>query len=36
MTQTSIIGAGMTTFGVHEQTLAELFADAAFDAFDDV
>lgn len=35
MTDTSIIGAGMTKFGVHEGSLAELFADAAFPAIDD-
>jgi len=35
MTGTSIIGAGMTRFAVHERTLQELFAEAAFDAMDD-
>jgi len=35
MTNASIIGAGMTEFGVHESTLPELFADAALPALDD-
>lgn len=35
MSGTSIVGVGMTRFGVHDQPLAELFADAAFPAFDD-
>lgn len=35
MTTTSIIGAGMTKFGVHDAPLADLFADAAFPALDD-
>jgi acetyl-CoA acetyltransferase len=35
MTQASVVGTGMTTFGVHESTLSELFATAALDAYDD-
>jgi acetyl-CoA C-acetyltransferase/acetyl-CoA acyltransferase len=35
MTRASVVGAGMTTFGVHEEPLAELFGEAAFDALDD-
>ncbi|WP_252698597.1 thiolase domain-containing protein [Natronosalvus vescus] len=35
MHQARIVGVGMTNFGVHDQPLPELFADAAFDAFDD-
>ncbi|WP_079890738.1 thiolase domain-containing protein [Halococcus agarilyticus] len=35
MARASIVGAGMTKFGVHERPLPDLFADAAFDAFDD-
>ncbi|MFC7154240.1 beta-ketoacyl synthase N-terminal-like domain-containing protein [Halomarina halobia] len=35
MTRASVVGAGMTTFGVHDSTLAELFAAAALDAYDD-
>ncbi|MDZ7702413.1 MAG: thiolase domain-containing protein [Halobacteriales archaeon] len=35
MTGTSIVGVGMTKFGVHEKPLAELFAEAAFPALDD-
>jgi acetyl-CoA C-acetyltransferase/acetyl-CoA acyltransferase len=35
MTRASVIGVGMTPFGVHEATLPELFAEAAFPAFDD-
>ncbi len=35
MTRASVVGVGMTEFGVHEKRLAELFADAAFPAFDD-
>jgi acetyl-CoA acetyltransferase len=35
MVRASIIGAGMTEFGVHESTLPELFADAALLALDD-
>ena len=35
MTRASVIGVGMTPFGVHESTLPELFAEAAFPAFDD-
>ncbi|WP_226482669.1 thiolase domain-containing protein [Natrinema amylolyticum] len=35
MARASVVGAGMTTFGPHERTLAELFADAALEALDD-
>ena len=35
MTRASVIGVGMTPFGVHEATLPELFAESAFPAFDD-
>ena len=35
MTDARIIGVGMTDFGVHDQPLTELFAEAAFEAFDD-
>ncbi|WP_254768845.1 thiolase domain-containing protein [Salinilacihabitans rarus] len=35
MTSPRIVGVGMTDFGVHERPLVELFADAAFAAFDD-
>jgi len=35
MTRASVIGVGMTPFGVHESTLPELFAESAFPAFDD-
>lgn len=35
MTRASVVGAGMTTFGVHDSTLPELFATAALDAYDD-
>ncbi|WP_248907713.1 thiolase C-terminal domain-containing protein [Halocatena marina] len=35
MTRASVVGAGMTAFGVHESTLSELFATAALDAYDD-
>ncbi|WP_254534957.1 thiolase C-terminal domain-containing protein [Halomarina litorea] len=35
MTRASVVGASMTTFGVHETTLTELFAEAALGAFDD-
>ncbi|MDY6764600.1 MAG: beta-ketoacyl synthase N-terminal-like domain-containing protein, partial [Halobacteria archaeon] len=35
MARASIVGAGMTKFGVHDMTLAELFAEAAFPAFDE-
>ncbi len=31
----SVVGVGMTDFGVHDQPLPELFADAAFEAMDD-
>ncbi|WP_332899576.1 thiolase domain-containing protein [Haladaptatus sp. CMSO5] len=35
MARASIVGAGMTKFGVHEATLPELFAEAALPAMDD-
>jgi acetyl-CoA C-acetyltransferase/acetyl-CoA acyltransferase len=35
MSAASIVGAGMTEFGVHDRPLAELFQSAAFDAIDD-
>ena len=35
MTDARIVGVGMTDFGVHDQPLTELFAEAAFEAFDD-
>ncbi|EMA39090.1 thiolase domain-containing protein [Halococcus hamelinensis] len=35
MTRASVVGADMTTFGVHERTLTELFATAALGAYDD-
>jgi len=35
MHEATIAGIGMTDFGVHHQPLAELFANAAFDAMDD-
>jgi len=35
MTGTSIVGVGMTRFGVHDEPLTELFAEAAFPALDD-
>ena len=35
MVRASVIGTGMTTFGVHDRTLAELFAEAVFPALDD-
>ncbi|WP_338729352.1 thiolase domain-containing protein [Haladaptatus sp. DJG-WS-42] len=35
MARASIVGAGMTKFGVHEATLPELFAEAALPALDD-
>lgn len=35
MTQAAIVGAGMTKFKVHDVPLPELFAEAAFQAFDD-
>lgn len=35
MTRASVVGAGMTTFGVHESTLPDLFATAALSAYDD-
>jgi acetyl-CoA C-acetyltransferase len=35
MSDASIAGVGMTTFGVHEQPLDELFAEAALRAIDD-
>lgn len=35
MSRASIVGAGMTPFGVHESTTAEMFAEGAFAAMDD-
>jgi len=35
MSRASVVGAGMTKFGVHDSTLSELFAEAALSAFDD-
>ncbi|MFC6991026.1 thiolase domain-containing protein [Haladaptatus sp. GCM10025707] len=35
MARASIVGAGMTKFGVHEETLPELFSEAALPAMDD-
>jgi beta-galactosidase GanA len=35
MTGASIVGVGMTGFGVHDVPLTELFAEAAFPALDD-
>ncbi len=35
MSRASVVGVGMTEFGVHDSKLAELFADAAFPALDD-
>ncbi|MFD1515252.1 thiolase C-terminal domain-containing protein [Halomarina rubra] len=35
MPRASVVGAGMTKFGVHDSTLSELFAGAALSAFDD-
>lgn len=35
MARASIVGAGMTKFAIHDTTLQELFAEAAFDAIDD-
>ena len=35
MTRASVVGAGMTKFGPHDKTLAELFADAAIPALAD-
>ncbi|MCU4973311.1 thiolase domain-containing protein [Halobacteria archaeon AArc-m2/3/4] len=35
MTDARVVGIGMTEFGVHDRPLPELFADAAFEAFDD-
>ncbi|MDY6778990.1 MAG: beta-ketoacyl synthase N-terminal-like domain-containing protein, partial [Halobacteria archaeon] len=35
MTKASVVGVGMTKFGVHDATLPELFAEAVFPAFDD-
>lgn len=35
MTKATVVGVGMTEFGVHDQTLPELFADAAFPALDE-
>ncbi|MFW5929995.1 MAG: thiolase domain-containing protein [Halobacteriota archaeon] len=35
MARASVVGVGMTEFGVHDDTLSELFARAAFPALDD-
>jgi len=35
MARATVVGVGMTKFGVHGSTLPELFADAAFPALDD-
>ncbi|WP_435193898.1 thiolase C-terminal domain-containing protein [Natronomonas sp. EA1] len=35
MVRASVVGAGMTKFGVHDSPLQELFGQAAFEAFDD-
>ena len=35
MARASVVGVGMTTFGVHDATLPELFAEAALPAMDD-
>jgi len=35
MARATVVGVGMTEFGVHGSTLPELFADAAFPALDD-
>ena len=35
MTRAAVAGAGMTKFGTHDMTLAELFAEAALPAMDD-
>jgi acetyl-CoA C-acetyltransferase/acetyl-CoA acyltransferase len=35
MARASVVGVGMTTFGVHDGTLPELFAEAALPAMDD-
>ena len=35
MTRASVVGAGMTKFGVHDTPMQELFGEAAFAAFDD-
>jgi acetyl-CoA C-acetyltransferase/acetyl-CoA acyltransferase len=35
MTRASVVGAGMTKFGVHDRPLQELFGEAAFEALDD-
>ena len=35
MARASVIGANMTTFGVHERTLSELFIEASLGAYDD-
>ncbi|MFB6206585.1 MAG: beta-ketoacyl synthase N-terminal-like domain-containing protein [Haloglomus sp.] len=35
MPRASVVGAGMTRFGVHDTPLQELFGEAVFDAFDD-
>ncbi len=35
MARAAVVGAGMTTFGVHDTPLQELFGEAAFEALDD-
>lgn len=35
MSRASVVGAGMTKFGVHEDSLSDLFARAALEAYDD-
>jgi acetyl-CoA C-acetyltransferase/acetyl-CoA acyltransferase len=35
MSRASVVGVGMTKFGVHDTNLVELFCDAAFPALDD-
>lgn len=35
MARASIVGTGMTTFGVHERTLTELFSEAVFSSLDE-
>ena len=35
MVRAAVVGAGMTTFGVHDTPMQELFGEAAFEALDD-
>ncbi len=35
MARAAVVGAGMTTFGVHDTPMQELFGEAAFEALDD-